>query len=96
LTEAVKNRVAELVAQKSRREGRKITQDDIFTETGLGRSTIYEWMANKVTRFDGKVLMAWCDYLNCGISDILVREEVVNPEHPEQKAYYMEASPFPV
>lgn len=76
----IKNRVAELIAIKSRREGRSIRKTTIAEETGLNRGTIDTWLANDVTRYDADVMLVWCNYLDCGVADLFVVEEIASPE----------------
>ena len=76
----VVNRLAELVAQKERRERRKISQLNIAEESGVPIGTVNSWMQNKTTRFDAKTIKAFCEWLPCRIGDLLVIEEVVGEE----------------
>lgn len=71
----VKNRVAELVAIKARREARRISHRDLANETGLSRSSIQYWMANSVTRFDAHQIVTLCDYFGVGVDELLVVED---------------------
>ncbi|MBI5929057.1 MAG: helix-turn-helix domain-containing protein [Chloroflexi bacterium] len=79
----LRNRVAELVAIKARRENRTIYKTTITDETGLSKRTVDMWMANQVTRFDDNVLLTWSDYLGCGIGDLFIIEY----EDPETKTH---------
>jgi Cro/C1-type HTH DNA-binding domain len=92
MRQVVRNRVAELVAIKGRRENRLIPVKVLTEETGLARGTVETWLANDVNRFDGDVMLTWCAYLGCEIADLFVVEAV---ESPEKKAYYMEAARIP-
>jgi len=70
-----KNRFAELLAKKARREERRISPINVIEETNLGKPTIYSWYNNTVTRFDQRIIDALCEYLNCDVGDLLTREE---------------------
>lgn len=80
MRQIIRNRVAELVAIKARREGRTIRKMTLVEETGLNRGTVDTWLANEVTRYDADVMLAWCNYLDCAIADLFVVEEVDSPE----------------
>lgn len=80
----LKNRVAEIAALKGRREGRRITQAEIAKETGLALNTINRYFLNRVERYDGDCLITLAEYLGIEVGDLLVVEEVVNPD-PESE-----------
>lgn len=77
----IKNRFAELVAEKERREGRKWTYEDIRAETGVAMGTLSAYAQNRVRRFDAVTLKAFMAFFGCGISDLLVVE---TDEYPEK------------
>jgi transcriptional regulator with XRE-family HTH domain len=63
------NRVATLVADKARREGRRITQRVIQEETGLAANTVSGMMRNANVNWHSpsyEVILAW---LNEGVRD---------------------------
>jgi len=70
------NRLSELVAQKERWEGRKITNAVIAEETGLGINTVSHWMNNSVEGYKSKAILALCEWLSCEVKDLLVIEDV--------------------
>lgn len=80
MRQIIRNRVAELVAIKSRREGRPIRKTTIAEETGLNRGTIDTWLANQVTRYDADVMLVWCNYLDCSVADLFVMEDTDSPK----------------
>lgn len=78
----IRNRFAELLAIKARREGRgRIPRTTVTAATGLALGTVDSYINNTVYRFDGDVLMRLCEYLECEISDLLVIEDVISPEN---------------
>jgi DNA-binding Xre family transcriptional regulator len=72
----VVNRLAEILAIKGRQEARKISVEMVSDETGLARNTIYLWIRNDVKRYDKDTLEVFCDYLDCEIGDLLIREAI--------------------
>lgn len=80
----VQTRFLELLAAKQRRERRTITREQVAEETGVSLSSVQKWALNTVTRFDSKQIVAFCDYFNCGIGDLLVIENV--DECPERES----------
>lgn len=71
----LKNRFAELVAEKERRTGRKWTYEDISKATGIAASTLSAYARNKVQRFDAVTLIAFMQFFDCAIGDLFILEE---------------------
>lgn len=63
-----------LLARKVEREQRNISLKEVQRETGIAWTTLQSWANNKVNRFDSPVIEALCDYLNCGVGDLIVYE----------------------
>lgn len=79
----VKNRFRELMREKSQRDGRKINYEIVAAETGMAYSTVAKWAGNKITRFDEKQILIFCEYFDCELSDLLV---VVDEQSPETES----------
>lgn len=69
------NRFAELLAIKSRKEGRKISRQEVADAIGVSRSALDSYARNEVTRFDAPIVLALCNYFECEPGDLLVTEE---------------------
>ncbi len=81
LRRKITNRFMELLAAKARREGRgKIPISQVCIDTGLHRATVDGYVHNTITRYDAHVIQILCDYLNCKPGDLLVMEEVEDPQ----------------
>lgn len=80
MNRVLRNRVAELVAIKSRQEKRTIYKTTLAAETGLSKRTVDKWMANDVTLFDDNTLMTWADYFGVGIGELFIIEDTESPE----------------
>ena len=65
-------RLKELMAQKSRLEGRRVTYDDIYKATGIFSSTLSRLAAGRAKRVDLAVLKRLCEYFDCEPGDLLV------------------------
>jgi DNA-binding Xre family transcriptional regulator len=65
-------RFSELVAQKRRRERRRISYRMIAEETGMSISSVKNWGKGQLERFDGPQIAAFCRYLNCTPNDLFV------------------------
>jgi DNA-binding Xre family transcriptional regulator len=72
----VQNRFGELLARKERKEGRSISRRQVAQETRIGLSSVQNWAANTVTRYDALQIATFCEYLNCTVGELLVIEEV--------------------
>lgn len=71
MTTTIKNRFLILLAQKEQREGRRIRNKEIAKELGVTEHTVARWMKNEVGKIDIPVLVAFCDYFNCDVGDLL-------------------------
>lgn len=72
---ALKIRIIELMADKQKATGRVITIADVAKGTGLSRQTVYDWAANRVSRFDERTILALCNYFECNVGDLMVLVE---------------------
>ena len=71
----VYNRVEELLARRKREKPEIPTSyRDIGEKLGMSPTTVGAWMNNTIKRYDGEMLVLWCDFLNCELSELLVYE----------------------
>jgi putative transcriptional regulator len=42
--------------------------------TGVNKNIISKWVRNEVDQFTGNILVAFCDYFDCDIADLLYYE----------------------
>ncbi len=83
--QTIKNRVAELMSKKARREGRKINQKIVAAETGIDYQTVGRWYRNEVTRWDNDMIFTWMNYFDCTFDELLiVQEEPDSSDKPGQ------------
>lgn len=71
----LKNRFAELLAEKERRTGQRWTYRDITQTTGIAASTLSDYANNKVRRFDAVTLEALLTFLDCDPGEFFILEE---------------------
>ena len=62
----------------------EISKYSIIKNCGVSATQLNSYCNNKVTRVDLPVLARICDYLDCGISDLLEYE----PDEPEKDIEY--------
>lgn len=76
----------ELLARKERVERRKISRRTVVEETGISLTSVQNWATNKVTQFQHKQIIAFCEYFNCAIGELLiiVDDEEDDPEEHEE------------
>lgn len=79
----VENRMTELLARKQRQEKRRISRRVMAEETGISLSTVQRWADNSLLRYDAVHIAVLCDYLKCGVDELLVIVE--DDESPETK-----------
>ena len=76
MPKVLRNRLAEEIAKKERRENRTITNTIAAEETGLNINTIGDWRANRVTAYKSETIRILCEWLGCDVSDLFVFEEI--------------------
>ncbi len=69
----VKSNLRVLTAQKSQREGRRISLRTVSEETGISRYAIYALDKNELNHFPKDVLETLCDYFECDKLDDLLQ-----------------------
>jgi DNA-binding Xre family transcriptional regulator len=67
----VKTRVVELMARKQIETGIPVDTSTLVTATKLSRPTVLKWIKGRVTSFDEHTILAFCQYFNCDIGDLL-------------------------
>jgi DNA-binding Xre family transcriptional regulator len=72
----LKNRFRELLGIKERKESRRISQREVAEQTGIAKATVDRIARQETTRFDEHVILALCNYLECGVGDLFIIEEV--------------------
>ena len=70
----VYNKFKILLAQKEINENRRIAYEEIKNATGIAASTLSGWATNSVKRYDADTIAALCEYLDCGVGDLIVYE----------------------
>lgn len=68
----IRNKFKVLLAEKSLRENRAISFQTAAGESGIPKSVLSLYSAQKVKRFDAETLEKMCSYLECSISEFLV------------------------
>lgn len=71
----VTNRLKELIAERERRTGERLTYRAIEEATGLNKNTISKWARNDVRDFNRDVIATLCDFFECELADLLVYEK---------------------
>ena len=56
-------------------EDRGISQNQMAKDTGISVETIRNFKNNKTTRISFDILEKICDYLNCGVEDVMCLEK---------------------
>lgn len=75
----LKSNLLVLVAQKSQRDGRRVTLRSIARDTGISTYTIYALANNELSEYPKAVIEQLCNYFGCGTGDLLIMEEVPEP-----------------
>lgn len=70
----IRNRFLILLAEKEKREGRRIRNKEIAEVVGVTQHTVARWLKNEVDKVELPVLEAFCDYFECEVGDLLYIE----------------------
>ncbi len=70
----LRNNFLTLLAEKEKREQRRIRTSEIALKTEISVPTVNRWLRNEVTKFETPVLEAFCDYFDCDLCDLLIME----------------------
>jgi len=86
------NRLAELMAEHSRKRGRRLTQAELSKETGISQATISSYVTNSVTRYDSDTVSRFLQFFDVGIDEFFVVEEAPQEDEQGQTAGLLKAS----
>lgn len=67
---ALRLRIRELMAEKARQEGRKITPKSLAEVIGVAPNTIRAYVEDRAVRPDLRILGKLQDYFECAIEDL--------------------------
>lgn len=70
----VRNRLLELIEEKERAIGRKLSYQEVADHAGVSQRMIYRWTDadSPPTRYDAHAIQAFCRYFNVEIGDLLI------------------------
>lgn len=71
----LRNNLTVLLAQKARKERRRISLRRVAEETGINPYTVYAIANDTIKEYSKEVLVRLCGYLDCEVGDLLVIEE---------------------
>jgi len=80
MIKVVHNRFSELLAIKERKEGRSYSRREIVEATGISLTSVQNWALNRVTQFQSEQILAFCNFFECDIQDLLVIDEMALSE----------------
>lgn len=75
----VVSQVRQLLKEKERREGRRISQRKLEVECGVSRTSLKNWLRGDATQFQQEQIVALCRYFDCEVGDLLKIDESDNP-----------------
>ena len=71
----VRSNLAQLIDQKSKRDGIQLSQYRLSQETGVSLNAIKRYLRGVPGYFDKNVVAALCEYFQCQVGDLLSVEE---------------------
>lgn len=75
----IKNRVFDLLADKEKRERRRIKVAEIAHAIGVSPNTVAKWLTkDDLTQLDTNVLLGLCDYFGVTLHEMIYVEETDN------------------
>jgi putative transcriptional regulator len=72
----LRNNLTVLLAQKARKERRRISLKKASDETGVNKYTIYAIANDTIKEYSKEVIVKLCGYLGCDVGELLTIEEV--------------------
>jgi DNA-binding Xre family transcriptional regulator len=72
----LRNNLTVLLAQKARKERRRISLKKAADETGINPYTVYAIANDTIKEYSKEVVVKLCGYLDCDVGDLLTLEEV--------------------
>ncbi len=79
----LQNKFLFLLTEKERQEQRNISLNEVSRSTGVAVSVLARWFKNDISRFDGHVIEALCEYFDCDLPDLLYIDRGHTTEHTE-------------
>ena len=76
----LRNNLTVLLAQKSRKERRRISVKKASDETGINAYTMYAIANDTIKEYSKDVLVKLCGYLDCDIGQLLTIEDAPKDE----------------
>ena len=71
----LKSNLLVLVAEKSQRDGKRITLRSVARDTGVSTYTIYALANNDLIEYPREVLEKLCSYFDCQLNDLLMMSD---------------------
>lgn len=71
----IRSNLAQLIDQKSERDGIPLSQYRLSQETGIALNTVKRYLREAPASFDNSVVSAFCEYFQCQVGDLLIVEE---------------------
>jgi DNA-binding Xre family transcriptional regulator len=71
MAKRLKNRLLDLLADKEKKEQRRISQSEVARAVKVTPSTISGWIYQETRRIDEHVVIGLCEYFNCKIEDLI-------------------------
>lgn len=68
----IQSRLREMIAAKGRRERRKITYDDILSQTGVNKNTLTRLANDRAGMVGISIIDRLCSYFDCQPGDLFV------------------------
>ena len=71
----LRNNLTVLLAQKARKERRRISLRRVAEETSINPYTIYAIANDTIKEYSKEVIVKLCGYLDCDVGELLMIEE---------------------
>lgn len=78
----MRNNLTVLLAQKARKERRRISLRRAAEETGINPYTIYAIANDTIKEYSKEVIVKLCGYLACDVGELLTVEETTEEPQP--------------
>jgi hypothetical protein len=71
MRKAVRHKLLELIQEKERKIGRRLTASEIANGAGVSIKLVTRWLDKQPKLYDTAAIIGFCEYFQCGLTDLL-------------------------
>jgi transcriptional regulator with XRE-family HTH domain len=71
MRKAMRHKLLELIQEKERKIGRRLTASEIASGAGVSIKLVTRWLDKQPKLYDTDAIIGFCEYFQCGLTDLL-------------------------